>query len=43
VTFRQVPYDNATMAALALRNGDAEFASALTTGWVEPAKIRTAG
>ena len=34
VTFRHVPYDNAAMAALALRNGDAEFASALATGWV---------
>jgi predicted phosphodiesterase len=35
VTFRQVPYDNDAMAALARRNGDAEFASALTTGWIK--------
>ena len=34
VTFRHVPYDNAAMAALARRNGDAEFALALSTGWV---------
>jgi diadenosine tetraphosphatase ApaH/serine/threonine PP2A family protein phosphatase len=34
VTFRHVPYDNAAMAALALQNGDAEFAAALATGWV---------
>jgi hypothetical protein len=34
VTFRQVPYDNDAMAALARRNGDSEFASALATGWV---------
>jgi predicted phosphodiesterase len=34
VTFRHVPYDNAAMAALARRNGDAEFAAALATGWV---------
>lgn len=34
VTFRHVPYDHETMAALARRNGDAEFARALSTGWV---------
>lgn len=34
VTFRHVPYDNHAMAALARRNGDPEFASALATGWV---------
>jgi len=34
VTFRHVPYDNEAMAALARRNGDAEFASALATGWI---------
>jgi len=34
VTFRHVPYDNATMAALARQNGDLEFASALTSGRV---------
>ncbi|KRR03972.1 metallophosphoesterase [Bradyrhizobium jicamae] len=34
VTFRHVPYDSDAMAALARRNGDAEFASALATGWV---------
>lgn len=34
VTFRHVPYDNAAMAALAARNGDKEFALALSTGWV---------
>jgi predicted phosphodiesterase len=34
VTFRHVPYDNEAMAALARRNGDAEFALALSTGWV---------
>ena len=34
VTFRHVPYDNNAMAALARRNGDAEFASALSTGWI---------
>lgn len=34
VTFRHVPYDNEAMAALARRNGDAEFARALATGWV---------
>ena len=34
VTFRHVPYDHDAMAALARRNGDTEFASALATGWV---------
>jgi predicted phosphodiesterase len=34
VTFRHVPYANDTMAALARRNGDLEFASALATGWI---------
>jgi predicted phosphodiesterase len=34
VTFRHVPYDHNAMAALARRNGDAEFASALATGRV---------
>jgi len=34
VTFRHVPYDNNAMAVLARRNGDPEFASALTTGWI---------
>ena len=34
VTFRHVPYDHETMAALARRNGYAEFASVLSTGWV---------
>jgi diadenosine tetraphosphatase ApaH/serine/threonine PP2A family protein phosphatase len=34
VTFRHVPYDNDAMAALARRNGDPEFASALATGWI---------
>ena len=34
VTFRHVPYDNEAMAALARRNGDTEFALALSTGWV---------
>src|SRR5215210_7390846 len=32
VTFRHVPYDHEAMAALALRNGFPEFASALATG-----------
>jgi predicted phosphodiesterase len=35
VTFRHVPYDNEAMAALARRNGDGEFASALATGRVK--------
>ncbi|UFZ02081.1 metallophosphatase family protein [Bradyrhizobium ontarionense] len=34
VSFRNVPYDHETMAALARANGDAEFASALATGWI---------
>jgi diadenosine tetraphosphatase ApaH/serine/threonine PP2A family protein phosphatase len=34
VTFRHVSYDHEAMAALARRNGDAEFASALATGWI---------
>jgi predicted phosphodiesterase len=34
VTSGHVPYDNNAMAALARRNGDAEFASALATGWI---------
>jgi diadenosine tetraphosphatase ApaH/serine/threonine PP2A family protein phosphatase len=34
VTFRHVPYDNNAMAVLARRNGDPEFASALTMGWI---------
>jgi diadenosine tetraphosphatase ApaH/serine/threonine PP2A family protein phosphatase len=42
VTFRHVPYDNNAMALLAQRNGDPEFASALATGWVAPAKTKTA-
>jgi diadenosine tetraphosphatase ApaH/serine/threonine PP2A family protein phosphatase len=33
-TFRQVPYDHDAMAALARRNGQAELASALATGWI---------
>jgi diadenosine tetraphosphatase ApaH/serine/threonine PP2A family protein phosphatase len=33
-TFRHVPYDHDAMAALARRNGDAELASALATGWI---------
>ena len=35
VTFRHVPYDNEAMAALARRNGNAEFASVLATGWIK--------
>jgi diadenosine tetraphosphatase ApaH/serine/threonine PP2A family protein phosphatase len=34
VTFRHVPYDHDTMAALALKNGQPELASALATGWI---------
>jgi diadenosine tetraphosphatase ApaH/serine/threonine PP2A family protein phosphatase len=34
VTFRHVPYDHDTMAALALQNGQPELASALATGWI---------
>ena len=33
-TFRFVPYDHMAMAELARRNGRAEWASALATGWV---------
>ena len=35
VTFRHVPYDHETMAALARQNGQAELAHALATGWIE--------
>ncbi|NVN88433.1 MAG: metallophosphoesterase family protein [Rhodopseudomonas sp.] len=34
VTFRQVPYDHAAMAALARQNGRLEWASVLATGWL---------
>jgi predicted phosphodiesterase len=34
VTFRHVPYDNEAMASLARKNGYAELALALATGWV---------
>ena len=34
VTFRHVPYDHETMAALARQNGQAELAHALATGWI---------
>lgn len=34
VTFRHIPYDHAAMAGLARRNGQAELASALATGWI---------
>jgi diadenosine tetraphosphatase ApaH/serine/threonine PP2A family protein phosphatase len=34
VTFRHVPYDHDTMAALARRNGQPELACALATGWI---------
>lgn len=34
VGFRQVPYDNRTMAALAAERGHAAWASALTSGWI---------
>jgi diadenosine tetraphosphatase ApaH/serine/threonine PP2A family protein phosphatase len=34
VTFRHVPYDHDAMAALALKNGQPELASALATGWI---------
>jgi diadenosine tetraphosphatase ApaH/serine/threonine PP2A family protein phosphatase len=37
VTFRHVPYDHDTMAALARQNGQPELASALATGWITPA------
>ncbi|CAN7532357.1 metallophosphoesterase family protein [Rhizobium sp. LjRoot30] len=32
--FRQVPYDHAAMARLAMQNGRPEWASALQTGWL---------
>src|SRR5579871_1923112 len=34
VTFRHVPYDHQTMAALARRNGHPELAIAIATGWI---------
>jgi len=34
VTFRQVPYDHGSMAALAARRGRPDWASALATGWI---------
>jgi diadenosine tetraphosphatase ApaH/serine/threonine PP2A family protein phosphatase len=34
VTFRHVPYDHDAMAALARKNGQAELANALATGWI---------
>jgi diadenosine tetraphosphatase ApaH/serine/threonine PP2A family protein phosphatase len=34
VSFRHVPYDHAAMADLARRNGKAELAAALATGWL---------
>jgi len=34
VTFRQVPYDHAAMAALARQHGRLEWASVLATGWL---------
>lgn len=34
VTYRQVPYDNQAMAALARANGREDWASALATGWI---------
>lgn len=43
VTFRHVPYDHATMAALARANGQPELANALATGWIASAKTKTAG
>ena len=33
-TFRFVPYDHLSMAEMARRNGRAEWASALTSGWI---------
>lgn len=35
VTFRHVPYDHGAMAELARRNGHAELANALATGWIK--------
>jgi diadenosine tetraphosphatase ApaH/serine/threonine PP2A family protein phosphatase len=34
VTFRHVPYDHQTMAALARRNGHPELATAIASGWI---------
>lgn len=34
VTFRHVPYDHEAMAELARRNGKADLAAALATGWI---------
>jgi predicted phosphodiesterase len=34
ITFRYVPYDHASMAEMARRNGLPDWASALATGWV---------
>lgn len=34
VSFRQVPYDNRAMAAIAAERGHAAWASALSTGWI---------
>jgi diadenosine tetraphosphatase ApaH/serine/threonine PP2A family protein phosphatase len=34
VTFRHLPYNHDAMAALARRNGEAELASAIETGWI---------
>jgi diadenosine tetraphosphatase ApaH/serine/threonine PP2A family protein phosphatase len=42
VTFRHVSYDHAAMADLARRNGQPELAKALATGWIGPAKTKTA-
>jgi predicted phosphodiesterase len=43
VTFRHIPYDHEAMADLARRNGHPELANALATGWIGPAKTKTAG
>jgi len=43
VTFRHVPYDHEAMAALARTNGQGELANALATGWIGPARTKTAG
>jgi diadenosine tetraphosphatase ApaH/serine/threonine PP2A family protein phosphatase len=37
LTFRHVPYDHQTMAALARRNGHPELATAIATGWISRA------
>ena len=34
ITFRHVPYDHEAMASLARKNGQAELAHALATGWI---------